>query len=207
MREHEGSGAAGLRQAPRRRRWTADALDAAVLAAVLAPYWRRIQERAARGAGPGASRELAPLGVVVPAVQVLSEQLGTPGRLLAGLRAVDRRTGRRPALWRTLAVIGGERLVASARGRVFGAPPQADGEQAERERRELREIWEGGLEEPARREALLRHYREHRLTGSFNPTRILLGAGGAALVNRVLRRRLAPLVLVDARARRRAHRP
>ncbi len=82
-----------------------------------APAWRRTGANLFDMAFFGAlfwlarSRGLAREGTVVARlmampVEVLREQLRSPGQRLLGTRTVDRRTGRRLALWRTLALIG-----------------------------------------------------------------------------------------------------
>lgn len=71
--------------------------------------------------------------VIGVASVVLREQLRTPGQVLLGIRTVDRRTGERVALWRTLAVaatnFAGRRLA----GRL--AASSMSGPKGERERR------------------------------------------------------------------------
>jgi hypothetical protein len=76
----------------------AGALDAALMGGAAWLWRQRPQsesERARRWTPPA---ELA--------ADAFRQQLRSPGQLLFGLRTVDRRTGRRLELWRTLVVVG-----------------------------------------------------------------------------------------------------
>jgi hypothetical protein len=88
-----------IRSAPRVRRMLAGALDAAIVAGATW-LWRR-----RRGDGENA-RSARWMGLLEPVTESLRQQLRSPGQLLLGVRTVDRRTGRRLELWRTLALLG-----------------------------------------------------------------------------------------------------
>jgi hypothetical protein len=129
------------------------------------------------------------------------EQLGSPGQRLLGLRTVDRRTGRRLELWRTLAVLG---AALGGRAVMRRVAPSAPTPSQERDRREfldeLNAIHERHREDPDALQA-----ERRRLFERQQPvTATLLGAAGptlaAGLFNNRLRRRLAPTT--EARIRR-----
>jgi hypothetical protein len=102
--------------APRLRRVLAALVDMALTAAVV---WM-LRARAA------ADERTRWLSVLPP--ELIREQLGSPGRRMLGLRTVDRRTGRRVALWRSLALVGarmGGQLLARRIAPPPGSPPVA----------------------------------------------------------------------------------
>lgn len=189
--------------APRALRTLAGLIDAAVLGLLAALYLRRIWRR-----GPGADGALKhlpqrarPFGL---GVSVIGEQLGTPGGWIVGLRTVDRRTGRRLALWRTLAVALLGLLAQVARRRLLPTPPTMSESEHEEFGRELRAIEEAYPGDGRRlAEASSRFYEERRVEVN---RRRSLAAIAPALINIGLRRRLAPTVVVVS-PRRLPHSP
>jgi hypothetical protein len=132
--------------------------------------------------------------VLEPAVQSLREQLRSPGQLLLGLRTVDRRTGRRLDLWRTLVLLG----VGVARPMLARrlAPPPLTPEQ-ERDRSgfldELNAIQTRHPDDAIAREAERRQLfeRQHnQVPDILRHTAVPMLVLG--LLNNRLRRRLAP---------------
>ena len=141
--------------------------------------------------------------VIGVASVVLREQLRTPGQVLLGIRTVDRRTGERVALWRTL---GRRSNFRGGGSRGAWRRPRCPVRRAEREREdflaEMHELMQQHPEpsperEAAREELFARHPSDHLRSdhrcGWSRPT-VLFG-----LLNHRLRRRLAPTVEVLAR--------
>jgi hypothetical protein len=171
--------------APWWRRMLAGGVDAAIGGFVV---W--LARKQSLGANARATRWAPLLG---PTSELLREQLGSPGQRLLGLRTVDRRTGRRVELWRTLALLGsrlGARLLMRRLAPAPLTPPQ------ERDRREfldeLNALHERHREDPDALQA-----ERRRLFERQQPvTSTLLGVAGpalaAGLLNNRLRRRLAP---------------
>jgi hypothetical protein len=187
--------------APRARRTLAGLIDTATLGLLYAFYLRGIL-RGGQDAGPNpdAVRLQRRLRLLPPALGILSEQLGTPGGWIAGLRIVDRRTGRRVALWRTLAVVLLKAVTEAARRRLTPSPapiPDSEHEDFARELQRISERYPDDGERPA--EATSRFYAQHRV--EVNPWRWLPAIVGAALIDNRLRRRLAPTAVVLARQR------
>ncbi len=176
-----------------------------------APLWRRT------GAGlldaavfAGGSTRARRTGLVregglierqlIPALpDVLREQLRMPGQLLFGIRTVDRRTGKRVALWRTFALAAvaatGRELV---RRLAFPESPELD-----RERQafnaEIHEIFRGHPQDSPEREAALRE-ASARQRGLWPSAARAMGPSLlVGLLSSGLRRRLAPTVEVLAR--------
>lgn len=176
--------------APRWRSMLAGLVDAALLAGVAWAFRGRVR-------GPAASRALAVLG---SAGEFAREQVASPGQRLLGVRTVDRRTGRRTELWRSGLLLG-----AGIAGRGLTArlrlEPAAEAEQArESFLPELRAIQERhAVDSPelaAERHAL---YERHRVSVYGPDLMRAMGVSVAvALLNRRLRRRLAPTVEVRA---------
>jgi hypothetical protein len=175
----------------------AGALDAALLGGATW-LWRQSQ-----GGGGENARAGRWMPVLEPAVQALREQLRSPGQMLLGLRTVDRRTGRRLELWRTLVLLG----VGVARPMFVRrlAPPRLTPEQ-ERERSgfldELNAIQARHPDDALAREAERRQLfeRQHNqvpdiLRRTAAPMLVL------GLLNNRLRRRLAPTTEVLAEGR------
>ncbi len=180
-------------RAGRWRRGAAGALDTALIGAVA---WLR-----ARGPGGAAeaTRRLRFLRLI-PA-EALREQLRTPGQRLLGVRTVDRRTGERVALWRTLLLTavaaGGQQL-----SRRFAMPDAEQDAQRERFLDEVRELdMRHPPDSPGRAEAM-RAMRERHGSVSGDLLRQLGPALAASLLTSRLRRRLAPTVEVRSRGSR-----
>jgi hypothetical protein len=178
----------------------AGALDASLLAGAT---WLWRQRRG--GESMRAARWTALLGL---AAESLRQQLRSPGQLLLGLRTVDRRTGRRLELWRTLALLG----VGVAREMFVRrlAPRQLTPEQ-ERDRSgfldELNAIQARHPDDAVAREAERRRLFERQ----HNPLPDVLRRAAApmlaiGLLNSRLRRRLAPTIEVLAE-RSEPHKP
>ena len=178
----------------------AGALDAALLGGAT---WLWRQRR--RGEGTRATRSMPPLEL---AAESLRQQLRSPGQLLLGTRTVDRRTGRRLELWRTLVLLG----VGVARWMLMRrlTPPQLTPAQ-ERDRNgfleELNAIQVRNPDDAVARDAERRRLLERQ----HNPFPDVLRHTAApmlaiGLLNSRLRRRLAPTTEVLA-ARREPHKP
>jgi hypothetical protein len=190
--------------APRALRALAGLIDTAVVLGLMAAVsWRWFRP----GGGTGGDRDparLQRLRLLGPAVGVLGQQLGTPGGWIVGLRSVDRRTGRRVALWRSLAVALLGPVTHAVRRRLVPAPPTIPESEREEFGRELRAIEEQYPGDGRRlAEASSRFYEQHRV--EVNRWRWLL-AMVPGLISVPLRRRLAPTVVVVS-PRRLPHRP
>ncbi len=61
----------------------------------------------------------------IPA-DAVREQIPSPGQLLLGIRTVDRRTGRRVALWRTLLLLGTAAGGQQIARRLSPPPPEPE---------------------------------------------------------------------------------
>jgi hypothetical protein len=192
-------GSPQLTPAPRGRRTLGGIIDAATIggASILYTIWTR---RGARGAGGrlGGRWQQRVLNSVTALVY---QQLGSPGAWILGLRTVDSRTGRRLALWRSLAVVLAAAAIQELRGRAFGvrtaSPPVDQAEIA----REMQAIRDAHPDDPdARNHAMMSFYRERKAGVAFSGPRALAGIVGATLANQWLRRRLAPTVVVSRRS-------
>jgi hypothetical protein len=165
----------------------ADAVDAAILAAA-ARAWRARSVRA-----PARHRSW---GLQGRAADFLAVQLRSPGERLLGIRTVDRRTGRRVALWRTL-LLSGSRLGGFLLLRRLVAESPEDERQREWFTDEMQAILErhprASPARDAEREALAQRYPGRGLLRTIGPW-IAFG-----LLNAVLRRLLEPTVRIRAR--------
>jgi len=132
--------------------------------------------------------------------ELVRQQLRTPGQLLLGIRTVDRRTGVRVAMWRTLvlagAELGGRELIR--RLAVPESPARA------RERRavvdETHEIYRNHPRDSPERVAALREVSaRYPLPHARGLGRVMIASLLVGLLNLRLRRRLAPTVEVLAR--------
>ena len=178
--------------APRWRQTGAALIDMAALAALSWPARRRPLVR------PGGlvSR------LLVVAREVVTEQLRTPGQLLLGTRTVDRRTGARVAVWRTV-VLTGVRVAGGELTRLLvvrGGP----GKDHDREAflTEMNEVMrthpqDSPEREAAREELFARH--PPVVSSGTSLLRVVAPSLVFGLVNKRLRRRLAPTVEVLAR--------
>ncbi len=151
--------------APRVRQALAGLIDAALMALPTAIYglraWRARETERPAARPPDWMRMLA------PAFAVLGEQVGTPGGWIAGVRTVDRRTGRRLSLWRTLAVALAQVATRVLSRRLTPSPALPSEDERRQRAREVR----------------------------FWPP--LIAGLGSTLVNRTVRRRLAPTLVVS----------
>jgi hypothetical protein len=196
--DSEAEEAPALEQAPRGRRTLAGIIDAGVWSA---PMWIAVRRMRAAEDGAAAGERAARAGQAAKfGWAVLGQQLGTPGEWIAGVRTVDRRSGRRLALWRSLAAaslaLAAAELTRRARDSAEVERPDAH----ERERA-VREIWEKHRDDvPARNAALMDYYAEHRVA-TPDPARWLLLPLALGLVQSRLRKRLAPTVVVVRRGR------
>jgi hypothetical protein len=136
------------------------------------------------------------------------QQLRSPGQLLVGLRTVDRRTGRRQELWRTLLGLGVGVAAHWLMRRVARAPVMTPAQEHDRETflEELGAIDERHRDEPVARKA----ERERLFERNHGPTFDYLRRATApmlaiGLLNNRLRRRLTPTI--DILARPESHNP
>ncbi len=170
----------------------AGALDAALMGGG-AWLWRRRPHRDSEGA----TRWMPSLEL---AAEAFRQQLRSPGQLLFGLRTVDRRTGRRVELWRTLVVVG----AGVARGALLQhlAPAPLTPEQ-ERDRgaflEELNAIQARHPDDAVAREAERQRLfaRQHNSAPDFL-RRTAAPTLAIGLLNSRLRRRVAPTTEVLA---------
>jgi hypothetical protein len=184
--------------APRIRQALAALIDATVMALPTAIYAGRAWS--ARGTGRRAARPPDWTRMLAPMAAVLGEQVGTPGGWIMGVRTVDGRTGRRLALWRTLTVALVQVATRLLSRWLRPRPVRPSADERRRQAVEAEAIKERYADdEQARNTELMRHYAEHRVntTVSFWP-QIVAGLG-ATLVNRTVRRRLAPTLVVARR--------
>ncbi len=196
--------------APRGREGLASLIDMVTIGLPYALFARR----AARGADGRALGRAAGgrWGRVFNwARPALDEQVGSPGAWIVGLRTVDSRTGRRVALWRTLALTLARAAIGELQRRAVGVrSPAVEAEHATLAR-ELQAIKDAHPDDPgARADAIKRLYSERGgIDVRFNPLRVLGGVTAATFANRWLRRRLAPTVVIVTarRARERPHSP
>jgi hypothetical protein len=179
----------------------AGALDAALVAGGTW-LWRHRRD------GGQSARAARWMGLLEPAVESLRQQLRSPGQMLLGLRTVDRRTGRRLELWRTLVLLG----FGVARSMLVRrlAPPALTPEQ-ERDRSgfldELNAIQARHPDDEAARESERQRLfeRQHNQVPDIL-RRTAVPALALGLLNSRLRRRLAPTTEVAAEDRE-PHRP
>jgi hypothetical protein len=193
MKSAEQTSNSEIRPAPRVRRMLAGVLDAAIVAGGTW-LWRH-----RRGGGENA-RATRWTGLLEPAVGSFRQQLRSPGQLLLGLRTVDRRTGRRLQLWRTLVLIGADVTRVEIVRRL--APPRLTPEQ-ERDRRgfldELNAIQARHPDDEAARESERQRLfeRQHNQLPDIL-RRTAVPALALGLLNKRLRRHLAPTTEVLA---------
>ena len=180
-------------EAPRWRSMLAGLFDAGLVAGVL---WLARDRRTPRALRVAASA-LAPTG------ELVREQLGSPGQRLLGLRTIDRRTGMRVALWRTLVVAGAAAAAPLLTRRLMPREdPEGDRRREQMGRRlgEIHRLYP--MDSDVRQDALRRAYEE------IDPppirvdlVRMVPATIGVGILSRRLRRRLAPTVEVLARPR------
>jgi hypothetical protein len=183
---------ASLAKAAAWRRTGATLIDAAVLGGL----WWLVRSRGWVRDGGRAARLLALPG------DPLREQLRSPGQLVLGTLTVDRRTGRRVAVWRTLGVIAAGAASEELTRRLRPAEDPAPERDNEAYFAEMQAIMRRHPQASPEREAELQDlYGRHRLAVPNLPRAILPGLAVGLLTSR-LRRRLAPTVEVLASGER-----
>jgi hypothetical protein len=180
--------------APRTRKALAAAIDALPALAAVARARLGGHERAE--GKTGAERLLPLLG---PQSAIVRQQLGSPGQRIAGIRIVDRRTGRRLPLWRTVTLLGLESGSAALRRELKAGPPPMLDSERKRIEREVKEIHERHADDPGALMAALREHHEHNPPTGIDLNRLLWLPLALGLLTSRLRRRLAPTVVVRAR--------
>lgn len=184
-----------IEQVPLARRMLAGLIDAAV---VSLPAIRQMR-RAMRAAGAGGTAAKAPgwTQALSAVFEIVGEQVGTPGERIMGVRTVDKRTGRRVVLWRSL-VLATVRIGARLLGRRLKPRPAVSSQAEHRQRAdEIQAIKERYADdEDARNAALMRYYSEHRVNVRANVWPVFAAGMVPALLNLWIRRRLAPTVVV-----------
>ncbi len=178
-------------KAPAWRRTGANLVDMAVFGGL---FWLARSRGIAREGTPVARLMSVP-------VEVLREQLRSPGQRLLGTITVDRRTGRRLALWRTALLIATRAGATELTRRLEPVrTPDLDRER-EAAGAEISDIMRRHPQATPEREAELQAaYARHRLTAPSLP-RTIAPSLVAGVLNSRLRRRLAPTVEVLARGR------
>ncbi len=158
-------------------------------------WWRN------RRAGAAGRQEMAggvrKLALLAPLKTIFDEQLGSPGAWVAGVRTVDKRTGRRVALWRTVLIVSARvGMRAAAERFTKPTPPLSEADKAEiaRETQAIQERFAD--DEDARNAALMAHYREYHKPVEVNLVGPMAIALGSSVLNSRLRRHLAPTMLV-----------
>lgn len=180
--------------APRPRQALAALLDVAVFGGLAALVRSRADDRRA-------AAERLRWVRLLPA-EFVREQLRSPGQRMLGVRTVDRRTGRPLALWRSLVLLAvhaaGQALIA----RLVPARTRAQERELERFNAELHAIYARHPDDHAAAEAERRAlFERHPGPVTVNLWRSLAPALVVGLVERRLRRRLAPTIEVLARPR------
>jgi hypothetical protein len=184
-----------LAPAPRVRRTLAVAVDMA-----LAGGWTWLRRPKLRdGAAPAVEPSLF-ARLLAPASELVRTQIASPGERLTGVRTVDRRTGRRVQLWRTLLLVtvraGGAELIRRSRRR----DPELECERADFNR-ELRAVHERHRDDPAGAQAeVARVFESAPAPASAELKRSVGSIVAVSLLVSLLRRRLTPTVVIDARA-------
>jgi hypothetical protein len=185
-------------RAPRSRRVLAGIVDAAVTGGAAWLWRRHVWRRAGWAAAVAPRGRWAPLAR--PAGGLLRDQLGTPGQHLLGLRTVDRRTGRRVQLWRSVVLLA---VSAGGQAGLARLRPPPDTPEQERERERFVEEMQGLAERHPRGSPEFVDARNElfeldssRLPNHLSalPAAIVLG-----IAVRRLRRHLAPTIEILAR--------
>jgi hypothetical protein len=188
---------AAITTAPRWRRLLAGLVDGAILDGA---RWaaRRGSPRAARG------RPSKVLQLLDPAAELASQQLGSPGQLLLGLRTVDRRTGERVLVQRSLLAFwlgAGAQLLFR---RVIPLETPEHRRERKRVMAEAKLITERHREDVEARQAeLIALFKSSQAPNVLPAMAIVMPAG---VVSGWLRHRIAPTVQILSE-RRRSHNP
>jgi hypothetical protein len=187
------SAQASPEQASRARRTTAGLIDMAVLGGP-----QMLLRRRGRGAG-SSGREKWLERVLGGGQLLLEQQLGTPGERAMGLRTVDRRTGRRVVLWRSVVLVlatAGTQALRDFASERLAAARRAELEELRQGLRSVEQHPEDSLERDEAMSQVMRAQGE--VSASLSCWWPLALAGALALVQHQLRRRLAPTVVVRA---------
>ncbi len=182
----------GIEPAPLARRLLAGLIDAAVVSLPVVLQARRTWRAGRVG---GAVARLPRRTSMLPGVlEILGEQVGTPGGWTMGVRTVDKRTGGRLALWRTLVVALvqiGTRLLSQPLNPRPAIPSETEHRQRSDEIQTIKE--RHAEDEEALNAELMSHYAKHRMDVPIRTWPILVAS---TLLNRWIRRRLAPTVVI-----------
>jgi hypothetical protein len=173
------------------RRAGANLIDMAFTGSV----WWLARSRGWAREGAAGSRLMAIPG------NLLREQVRSPGQWLFGTLTVDRRTGRRLALWRTIAVFGSRLAGAQITRRLEPARTPELEREREAARAEMGEIMRRHPQATPERDAeLAAAHDRHRLILPSLPRAVAPSLVVGLLTTR-LSRRLAPTVEILARER------
>jgi hypothetical protein len=181
--------------APRVRQMLAGALDMAVAGGTA---WLRRRRSGAAPAGEPAiwMRLLGPLS------ELVRVQIGSPGERLLSLRRVHKRTGRRVQLWRTLLVVATQAAGAELGRRLRRPDPERERERAAFNL-ELRAIDDRHGNDPGAHQAeIARLFERAPKPATADLMRSVGSVVAVGLLVTLVRRRLAPTVVIDARPRR-----
>ena len=158
-----------------------------------------------RDAGPWCVRGGPVSRLLASSREVVGEQLRTPGQLLFGTRTVDRRTGSRVALWRTV-VLTATRVGAGelTRRLTIPAKPEQDRDReafVEEMQEIMRRYPRASPERDAARKELFARHPPVVISSGSSLLRALVPSLLVGVLDKRLRRRLAPTVEVLARGR------
>ncbi len=180
-------------KAPRLRRALAVAIDMGLWSA---PFWVARRRMRPAGSGTGESEWARRARQAArPGWTVLEQQLGTPGQWIAGVRTVDRRTGRRVAPWRSLVLAAFSLARGELTRRLWSAarPSPVD---AQERAREVRVIVDAHRDdEEATHAALFDYHRDDRIPDP-NGAHLFLVPLALGVLESQLGKRLAPTVVV-----------
>jgi hypothetical protein len=185
----------GIEPAPLARRLLAGLIDAAVMSLPVVLQARRTWR--AGGAGGTVARQPRWTSMLPGVREILGEQVGTPGGWIMSVRTVDKRTGRRVGLWRTLVVALVQistRLLSQRLNPRPTIPSETEQRQGSDEIQAIKE--RHAEDEEALNAELMSHYAKHRVDVSVRIWPTLVAGVGSTLLNRWIRRRLAPTVVV-----------
>jgi hypothetical protein len=181
--------------APRVRQMLAGALDMAVAGGTAWLHRRR------GGAAPAGEPAIW-MRLLGPLSELVREQIGSPGERLVSLRRVDERTGRRVQLWRTLLVVATQAAGAELGRRLRRPDPERERERAAFNL-ELRAIDDRHGNDPGTHQAeIARLFERAPEPATADLMRSVGSVVAVGLLVRLVRRRLAPTVVIDARPRR-----
>jgi hypothetical protein len=176
---------------PAWRRAGANLIDMAFTGSV----WWLALSRGPVGEGTARSRLMAIAG------NLLREQVRSPGQRLFGTLTVDRRTGRRLALWRTIAVFGSRVAGAQITRRLEPARTPERERAREAAGAEIAEIMRRHPQATPEREAELAAAHDRHSSSMPSLARAVGPSVVVGLLTTRLSRRLAPTVEILARRR------